>query len=55
MKSSRISKKGIRVIKTWQVGDTDNFHAVDTNEDPDIEPIPSDSQDADDEEVETLP
>ncbi len=55
MKRPRNSKKGIRVINPWQVGDTDNFHAVDTNDDPDIEPIPADGQDADDKEVETLP
>ncbi len=55
MKTSRNQKKGIRVINPWQIGDTDNFHAVDTNEDPDIEPIPADNQYADDEETETLP
>ncbi len=53
MKSTRNSKKGIRVISPWQVGDTDNFHAFDLNKDFDIEPIPADRQDADNKEVET--
>ncbi len=55
MKLPSKSKKGIRVINPWQIGDTDNFHAVDANDDSDIEPIPADSQDADDKELETLP
>ena len=41
-------KKGIKVIPPWQVGDTDNFHGIDTGRDTDIEPAQADDWDSDD-------
>jgi hypothetical protein len=47
MLTSRSKKKGIKVIPTWQVGETDNFTSLDTGQDTDIEPIPADDWDSD--------
>jgi hypothetical protein len=45
MISPRNKKSGIKVISTWQVGDTDNLHGFDTGKDTDIEPAPQDEWD----------
>jgi hypothetical protein len=45
MLTSRSKKKGVKVIPTWQVGETDNFTSLDTGQDTDIEPAPQDKWD----------
>jgi hypothetical protein len=45
MLTSRPKKKGVKVIPTWQVGETDNFTSLDNGQDAGIEPAPQDEWD----------
>jgi hypothetical protein len=47
MLTSRSKKKGIKVIPTWQFGETVNFTSLDSGQDIDIEPILADDWDSD--------